>query len=282
MSVGYNPFVPQPFDLPSDSQGDFESNFVRLNNTYGVDHIPFGNLVQFATLSAPIVCTSPIHRLTTGDMVTVFNFEGLTPLNDREAWPINGMTFTVTVIDENTFSLDGSDSTTYPTYIENSGDFSSTAIDYGMHLQTHLNTPLLQAPNRAAPKSAYFSQLVQNLPELFFQNGQAAADIFKLTNLMVTNQTGNGRGWVTPWGFIINMGEVAAQANNFTTYDFPVPFTSLPFSLTLTRGRIINQTGTQGTNPVGSILSNTQFQVQYQRSGTGNHRAYIEYLAIGI
>lgn len=280
--VAYNPFIPQPPDLPSDSQPDIETNFFRLNEVFGVDHIPFGNVIEAATLAAPCVCTSTNHRLSTGDTVTVFNMEGLTDLNVRQDWPINGMAFVVTVIDANTFSLNGSNSTTYPTYIPSSGDFSSITLPYGFHTKTLLNSPQLRTPDRGAPKSAYFSQLIENLPQLFFQNGQTAADIVQLTDLEVANQTSAGRGWRTPWGMIINMGEVAAQANNFTTYNFPLPYTTRVLSLTLTRGRIIQQTGTQGTNPVGSWISNTQFQVQYQRSGTGNHRAYIEYLAIGI
>lgn len=278
----YNPFIPQPPDLPSDNQPDIETNFLELNETYGVDHIPFGNIIEFATLAAPCVCTSTNHRLATGNTVIVFNMEGTNELGVREDWPINGMAFVVTVIDDNTFSLNGTDSTLYPTYLPNSGDFSSVDLPYGFHTKTLLNTPIIRTPNRAPPKSAYFSQLVENLPQLFFQNGATADDIVQLTKLPVAAQTGNGRGFRTPWGYIINVGEVAAQANTFTIYDFPLPFTSLPFSLTLSRGRIIIQSGTQGTNPVGSALTNTQFQVQYQRSGTGNFRAYIEYLAIGI
>lgn len=278
----YNPNIPQAFDLPSDSQADIESNFLRLNEVFGQDHIPFGNLIEEATQAAPIVCTSTNHRLTSGDTVTVFNMEGLTNLNVREDWPINGNSFTVTVIDENTFSLDASDSTTYPTYLPNSGDFSSPALPYGYHTKNFFPTPRLNPPSRAAPRSAYFTQNIENLAELFFQNGASLEDIVQLTDIQIAAQTTAGWGFTTPWGLRINIGDVIGIATAFTTYNFPLPFQSVVYSLTLSRGRIVFQSGTGGKNPVGNVLSLSQFQVQYQRSGTSQDRAHILYMAVGV
>jgi hypothetical protein len=278
----YNPFIPQPPDLPSDSQPDMDSNFFSLNTIFGVDHIPFGNLIEQATLANPIVVTSTNHRLTTGNTVTIFNLEGTTPAGAREEWPINGNSFVVTVIDANTFSLNGSDSTSYPEYLPNSGDFSSVSLPYGQHTKTFLNSPPLNPPNRAAPRSAYFSQDIQNLAQLFYQNNPTAADIYQLTNLQFVNQTANGWGFRTPWGLKINMGQVVAFTVNFTTYDLPLPFTTTPIAIIATRGFIRQQTGT-GTKSISAVLnSNSTFQIRYSQNSGGDGSAYADYLAIGI
>lgn len=281
MSI-YNPRIPQAPDLPSDSQPDIDSNFLSLNEVYGEDHIPFGNLIEEATLAAPIFITSTNHRLTTGNTVTMFNMEGITDNNVREDWTINGSAFVVTVIDDDTFSLDGSDSTTFPTYISNSGDFSSVSLPYGSHTKNFFPTPQLNPPNRVAPKSAYFTQNIENLAELFFQNGNTLADVFQITNLPISATTTEGFGFVTPWGWIVNMGEITIDNLGFTTFDYPLAFTSEVFSLTLTRGVIrINPGGSSTKSVVGSSLSTTQFQAQYTTVITNRNRVYAYYMAIG-
>lgn len=277
----YNPFIPQPPDLPSDSQGDLLSNFGLINTFFGVDHVPFGNTIQSATLTNPIVITSPIHRLTTGNTVTVTLLKGLTPEQVIEDWPINGMTFVVTVVDENTFSLDGSNGTTYPPYIDNSGDFSSPDIDYGFHLKNFFPQAILADPNRAAPISSYYTKLnVNNIPNLFFQNGALASLVKQLSDLTIANETSSGRGFKTPWGMIINAGMVRGNSEQFITYNFPTPYTNRVFTLQLTvkpNRPLLNF----GVNPVGEAISLTQFKVQAQRSGQTVLNRNIYYLAIG-
>lgn len=277
----YNPFIPLPPDLPSDSQGDILSNFNLINRFFGVDHVPFGNSIEAATLSNPIVITSTNHRLTTGNTVTVTSMQGLTDEQVIEFWPINGSAFTVTVIDANTFSLDASDSTAYPPYIPNTGDFVSPNIDYGFHLKTYFPNGIAADPNRAAPISGYYPKLnINNVPELFFQNSTTAASVKQLVNLGIANQTSAGQGFKTPWGMIINMGMVLGVSGNFTTYNFPTPYTSRVFSINCT---IQPQTITNnfGINPVVQVNSLTQFQVQAQRSGTTNISRNMFYIAIG-
>ncbi len=277
----YNPRIPQATDLPSDSQLDIESNFLNLNEVYGEDHVPFGNLIEEATLAAPIVITSTNHRLTTGNTVTVFNMEGLNDKNVPEDWTINGSAFVVTVIDDDTFSLDGSDSTTFPTYIANSGDFSSVSLPYGSHTKNFFPTIQQNPPNRNTPKSAYFTQNIDNLAELFFQNGSTLADSLQMTNLAVAITTNVGKGFVTPWGWIVNMGEVIAVANTFTTFNYPLAFTNRVYSFTITRGRIRASSAAGTRNPVGSSLSNTQFQVRYANDVSNNFVTRIKFIAIG-
>lgn len=64
----------------------------------GTTPYPSGNVTN-ATNATPIVITSPNHGLTTGNVVTVSGVAGNTAANGA---------FNVTVIDANTFSLDGS------------------------------------------------------------------------------------------------------------------------------------------------------------------------------
>lgn len=56
-----------------------------------------------ATQANPVVITSAAHGRNTGDLVYIDNIVGMTELNARE--------FTITVIDANTFSLNGEDGT---------------------------------------------------------------------------------------------------------------------------------------------------------------------------
>ncbi len=277
----YNPRIPQATDIPSDSQEVIESNFLSLNEVYGEDHVPFGNLIEEATLAAPIVITSTNHRLTTGNTVTVFNMEGLNDKNVPEDWTINGSASVVTVIDDDTFSLDGSDSTTFPTYISNSGDFSSVSLPYGSHTKNFFPVTQQNSPNLAAPRSSYFTQTVENLGELFFQNGNTLAALLQMTNLPISENTTEGFGFVTPWGVIINIGQITADNSQFRTFNYPLAFTNRVFSLTLTRGIFRINPGNSTKSIVGSSLSNTQFRVRYETTITNFTRVYAYYMAIG-
>ena len=73
--------------------------------------------VTAATTASPCVLTVPGHGLETGQVVQVGSVGGMVELNDK--------LFTVTVIDPNTISLNGVNSTTYTTYT------SGGSITYG-------------------------------------------------------------------------------------------------------------------------------------------------------
>lgn len=60
------------------------------------------------TQANPAVVTSPSHGLVTGDTIYMYLVEGMTEINNTA--------YTVTVIDENNFSLDGVDSTAFNAY----------------------------------------------------------------------------------------------------------------------------------------------------------------------
>lgn len=288
----YNPNIPQSPDLPSDSQPDIESNFLSLNQVFGEDHIPFGNLIEDATLATPCVVTSTNHRLTTADTVTVFNMEGITTAGVRQDWSINSTLFVVTVIDVDNFSLDGSNTTAEPAYIANSGDFTSAALPYGEHTKNFFPSPILNPPNRNNPKTAYFSQNIDNLAELFFQNDITADDVFRLTNIPITakqiftaldgTQLGKGVGFVTPWNIIINFGQVQAIRALPFTHEYPVPYTSQVFSFTLTLGPAPFFDNQNQQNPIGRSLNNTQFVIDYASAAIGTVIANVNFIAIGI
>ncbi len=288
----YNPNIPQAPDLPSDSQPDIDSNFISLNQVFGEDHIPFGNLIEEATLAAPCVITSVNHRLTTADTVTVFNMEGITTGGAREDWSINGTLFVVTVVDDDTFSLDGSNTATEPTYLTNSGDFTSAALPYGEHTKNFFPSPILNPPNRANPKTAYFTQNIQNLAELFFQNDETDADIFQLTNIPLgattlyraldNSQIGKGIGFTTPWGMIINFGQVLTLAGLPFTLNYAVPYTSQVFSFTITTGPAGAFNSNNVENPIGNSISLTQFIIDYVSDSLLSVRANVNFIAIGI
>ena len=287
----YNPNIPQGPDLPSESQIDINSNFLSLNQVFGEDHIPFGNLIEEATLATPCVLTSTNHRLTTADTVTVFNMEGITTGGVRQDWSINSTLFVVTVIDADTFSLDGSNTTAEPPYIADSGDFTSAALPYGEHTKNFFPSTILNPPNRANPKSAYFTQNIENLAQLFFQNDDTVEDAFPLTNIPIkatsllidgTVNRGKAIGFDTPWKIIVNFGQVRVERQSPTTYNYPVPYKSQVFSFTATFGPapfffVINP-----QNPVGRSISLTQFIIDYEIDGVDSFLGPVNFIAIGI
>jgi hypothetical protein len=67
-----------------------------------------GNITAIAQPTNPTQITSTAHNLTTGAVITISSVGGMTQLN--------GNTYTITVIDANTFSLDGIDNTAFGAY----------------------------------------------------------------------------------------------------------------------------------------------------------------------
>lgn len=227
--TNYNPGTPQPNDIPSQSQDDFLDNFFDVNSFFGADHIPFGNIVSNATSANPCVCTSENHGLTTGNTVHISHFGSL--VNDLiELWSINGGPYTVTVIDPNTFSINADSSTQLP-YLANSGAFVCTQFPYGFHKQITLPQVLKFPPGLMAPASSLYPQLRDDLAQLVYQNNKTDADQINLTNIpFIQNSTMNGKGFITPWGVRINMGNVAYTPAG-TGYTFPIPFTTTVWAI---------------------------------------------------
>ena len=70
---------------------------------------PQQGLISGATQANPCVITSTDHRLTTGASIIITDVVGMVELNDTQ--------YTITYIDANTFSLDGTDSTAFTPYV---------------------------------------------------------------------------------------------------------------------------------------------------------------------
>ena len=81
--------------------GNYELEFsVSQSSTEGV--------ITGATQASPVVITDVAHGRTTGDIIHIYDVAGMTE--------INSLQFTITVIDVDSFSLDGIDGTDYTAY----------------------------------------------------------------------------------------------------------------------------------------------------------------------
>lgn len=262
----YNPSIPRPPDIPANSQAQFLSNFELLNQYFGIDHVPFGNAVTAATLADPCQLTSPNHGLSTGNTVTLGNFKGISPEFMISPWSVNGNTYTITVIDANDFTLNGVDTTSFLPYLSGSGAYSSSSIPYGQHIQNTF--PMVQgtSPGFTAPSGAYYTKSVDgtsqasvypegttNLAQLFFTNGPPLTATKQLTSATLTATTA-GRGFTTPWGFIVNLGQlwVTSNGQNFT---FPVPYTNMNSVAVITTTTVLVSTNPNFTGSAVASLS---------------------------
>ena len=68
--MSFNPNIPQPGDLLSDSQGDLLQNMLALDTSFGIDHYTFSNLTvnngAHRQVSSPI-SVPPAHPATVND-----------------------------------------------------------------------------------------------------------------------------------------------------------------------------------------------------------------------
>jgi hypothetical protein len=236
----YNPFVPQPTDIPAQSQNEFFFDFSLFNTYFSRNHTQLGNSIVNATLSAPIVITSAGHALSTGNMVTIYDMQGLLG-SEPMYWPVNGSAFTITVIDVDTFSLNSTDSTSYPPYIVGTGNFSSPSYLYGYHTQLSSPMPVAPDPSLPSPFAALYSKIApvfsgspSTNPDLFFKNFQSTMQLTRLLrDIKSVIGPGSGpysyscSGVTTPWGIILNFGTfngTTQGANVPVTIKFSTPY----------------------------------------------------------
>lgn len=285
----YEPNTPLPPDIPAESQDDFVSNFTTANDQYGVDHIPFGNSIITATSAAPTVINSPNHLLTTGDTVEVNHMYGVAEDGTITLWSISGSSFTVTVIDDDNFSLDGSDTSLDPTY-NGTGDWNSTTpgYPYGYHKKLSFADFLRATPNLAPTKSSLFTQQVDEIIgdskepviDLAFQNNVTLAAIASLTNIQVF-QNANGSYFTTPWGLLVQYGGALSptRSTDPRTFFFAKAFTSVVYTIILVQNGSSSASGGYSAEP----LSLTQFKIHNADNPVGGSFPVIKFswLAIG-
>lgn len=235
MSI-YTPSIPQPPALPMNDQVQILGNFGILNTIFGVNHIPFGNVVSTAISTGVITeIRSTNHRLTTGDSVT-FNLVRGVSGDSVVPWGINGSPFTVTVITPNRFTVVYNSSNEFP-YIANSGDYTvAGSYPYGYHTQVSLAQPLTtQTPAPGLQSVLYSKYRADGLTiDLAYKNGTVASLEKILTNVVSTPATNAGQGFVTPWGLIVNLGSFTVTQANVGNFRFPSPFTSPPQTIIAT------------------------------------------------
>jgi hypothetical protein len=100
--------------------GVADLNGLMWEVSLGATCIAANKSITGATQSNPCVVTIAGHGYSTGDTIMITNVGGMTELNDK--------IYKITVIDANTFSLDGIDSTGYSTY--SSGGISTKGTFY--------------------------------------------------------------------------------------------------------------------------------------------------------
>lgn len=257
----YNPRNPLPFNIPADSQADLLGNFQALDSYFGVDHVPFGNSIESATSANPCAIKSTNHGLTSGNTVFIDALKGLL-FGVESLWTINGNSYTATVVDGDNFTINVNTTAQNP-YIANSGCFSCATLPYGYHKKVSLLAPLPSDPGLTSPQTSVYTKFLNakdTEPELFFQNGTTAALVKSLSRQTIV-QTSAGRGVKTPWGIILNFGQVPCTGVLATdTFSFPIPFTSTPTTLIATAYEINPPVPPRKRSLVlGSVLSATQF-----------------------
>jgi len=104
--------------LSLEANGTLSELGLKFDNGDLVTHALFKKLgISNITQANPAVVTTTqsAHLLTTGDEIHIINVVGMTEVND--------LTFTITVVDADEFSLDGIDSTSFGAYISGGDAF---------------------------------------------------------------------------------------------------------------------------------------------------------------
>lgn len=295
MTYSFN--EPQATDIPAVSQGSFLTNFGLINQIFGINHIPFGNVIQLATNDNPCTFFSQNNRLNSGDTITISHLYGINENGVRSEWSINGNSYIVTVVDEDMFSIPV-DTSSFDPYEANSGDFTCTIGDladtYGFHTEINFGNNATP-PNRSPPISAlYTKETTENFQpfgqtsiekksnKLFFQN--SSANEYQLTGASFTRLINNSigvrfissRGFITPWNLVVNFG-VGFLANGVASASFPLAKTYT----TTHYCTIITPTAGTGTSPTLKVSSTSLTDFNISASGTGGIGPHFNFFSIG-
>lgn len=298
----YSPRTPQASDIPADSQSEFLTDFQLLNSIFGVDHIPFGNVITDATLANPCKITSPAHRLSTGATVTIYRMKGTNSKGQPENWSTNGNTYTITVVDSNNFTLNGVDSTGFNPYIANSGDYTVTSsYPYGFHKKLSFKEPLSDNPGLISPQTSIYTKLLSEIfsvgrenPKdlgfttkskeylnLKFQNGNTKENSTYLTgcDLKFNNKVFEGSppisatqfAFKSPFGLIFNLGKASVLSNTTFTLDNVINYSSIHYTTVFS-----NEGFSTGTTRITALnLTNFEFTVSSLVSPNFNSFYYL-------
>lgn len=262
-SVTFPPYddgTPQPTDIPRDNQEEFINNFFTLNQQLRVDHIPPGNVVKTVTSDPPnSIFDVTQHYLQTGDNITLTNFKAINALGNLVEWSINGNSYNITKIDDDSFSI-VEDTSAEPPYQENSGSYLVNKADfYGLHKKVTFATPIAPInPNVINEDQSFlytqrksdnigtkmvdsFALFFQNAEEILRLTGQdfeidtVVSDIIIGPSTVGTN-TQKNMGFKSPFGLIFNFGSVSVDSNQVGaivpyTVSLKIPYTTTHFSI---------------------------------------------------
>jgi hypothetical protein len=194
----------------------FQQNLTQGNGTTGVT----SGVITGATQANPAIITSVNHGLVTDLQITINDVVGMTQLN--------GNIYTITVINANTFSLNGIDSTAYTAYVS---DGNWTATGYFGNLQSTpivrstLNNPVVQT--KTQPTTSY---LPQPIPVSFQQ-----AIPGRVQNILFTANSSLG---VTQNATDDGAGNIIGDATG--TIDYESGFVRIVFNDPVPAGQNIN------------------------------------------
>jgi hypothetical protein len=135
----------------------------------------------------------------------------------------------------------------------------------GLHTQVFFNAPLGTDPGLSLPQASVYTKAVAGIPQLFFQNGSMAANVFQLTGLPIVT-VGTNYGFVTPWGVTFNMGKATSSPITFA-----VSFTGTPYVA------LVSNVAPSTTQPaVGAFSGSPVSTLTYTPAG-----ASVYYLVLG-
>jgi len=186
---------------------DLNGNMYEVS--LGITCVATSKTITGITQANPAVVTVVAHGYTTGDVVTAASVVGMTQVND--------CTFTVTVIDANTVSLDGTNSSAFTAYTSGGtltkGAFYAAAPTTRMRGFTAGNA-LATDHWGAVGAAAAFSPLTPSLRTDYPNN--AAGQRFGSGAAQVLSPATSGNGWVmTGAGQPQPSGVSAAGSNAF-------------------------------------------------------------------
>lgn len=238
----YNPNIPQPNDDPTQSQSSILQNFGKINSDWLVNHVAltaganngFHTLVEYAgvlgsdpTVSGLQSSVYPKNGLTTGipqlffnNFLSSFQLTGLDVVNGTISGLTTGATTTITSPGH---GMTGSPSVTFYNVGGVTGingiTFTATVVNN--------NTFTIGTTSGAWTGGGFF-----------------------------TSPNSSNYGFVSPWGFIFNMGQVSGSVSGGKAY-YAIPFNSAPngFEIFTALGTLVSGTG----SPVITNVTNYNY-----------------------
>lgn len=164
---------------------DTNGNIYKINP--GMTCIATSKAITAATQANPVAVTSAAHGYTTGQVIQVVGVVGMTQINDRF--------YTVTVVDANTFTLDGVNGTGYTAYT--SGGSAKTGVFYTLKPSVDIaavtsGTSLATDHWGATGVAAQFDTVTMNFNTAAASNGNSTK-FGNGTNAVFDMATTNGR-----------------------------------------------------------------------------------------